>query len=328
MLPAGGNPSYYVEDMLGTSRLITTNSGTVCYDADFDPFGGEHAYTNTCSQNYKFEGKERDTETGNDDFGARYYTERFGRWLSADWSNVPVPVPYANLTNPQTLNLYAMVSDDPETSADLDGHQTAGAQTSMCGVHIYSCSGLQIQELAQAESDADAEADQIRAANQQSAASQNANQQAQNTSMTLSQKGLEFIEKNEGYSDKVYKDSAGNDTIGYGHLIKKGEDFSKGITKEKAADLLSQDTKTAVDAVNNKVTAKLTQTKFDALVDFTYNLGGGNLGKSTLLSNINAGKDVVKENFTDWNHAGGKVVEGLTTRRTAEWNLFSNGSYP
>ena len=122
MLPAGGNPIYYVEDMLGTSRLITTNNGTVCYDADFDPFGGEHPYTNTCPQNYKFESKERDTETGNDDFGARYYTSRFGRWLSADWSNVPVPVPYANLTNPQTLNLYAMVSDDPESFADLDGH--------------------------------------------------------------------------------------------------------------------------------------------------------------------------------------------------------------
>jgi RHS repeat-associated protein len=122
MLPAGGNPIYYVGDMLGTSRLITQNNGAVCYDADFDPFGGEHAYTNTCSQNYKFEGKERDTETGNDDFGARSYSSRFGRWLSADWSNVPVPVPYANLTNPQTLNLYSMVSDDPESFADLDGH--------------------------------------------------------------------------------------------------------------------------------------------------------------------------------------------------------------
>jgi len=66
--------------------------------------------------------KERDTETGNDDFGARYYSNRFGRWLSADWSAVPAPVPYANLTNPQTLNLYAMVADDPESFADLDGH--------------------------------------------------------------------------------------------------------------------------------------------------------------------------------------------------------------
>jgi len=116
----------YVEDMFGTSRVMTTSTGVVCYDADFYPYGGERApYTSTCNQNnYKFEGKERDTETGNDDFGARYYSNRFGRWLSADWSAVPVPVPYANLTNPQTLNLYAMVADDPESFADLDGHLT------------------------------------------------------------------------------------------------------------------------------------------------------------------------------------------------------------
>jgi RHS repeat-associated protein len=127
MLPASGSPTYYVEDLLGTSRVITTNTGAVCYDADFYPFGGERSYTNTCTQNYKFEGKERDTETGNDDFGARYYSNRFGRWLSADWSSVPVPVPYANLTNPQTLNLYAMVTDDPESFADLDGHEQGTA---------------------------------------------------------------------------------------------------------------------------------------------------------------------------------------------------------
>jgi len=124
MLPGGGTPIYYVEDLLGTSRVTTTNAGVVCYDPDFYPFGGERPpYTNTCAQNnYKFEGKERDIETGNDDFGARYYSNRFGRWLSVDWSSTPVPVPYANLTNPQTLNLYAMVADDPESFADLDGH--------------------------------------------------------------------------------------------------------------------------------------------------------------------------------------------------------------
>ena len=122
--PNGPTVLYYVEDLLGTSRVVTTSTGIVCYDADFYPYGGERTpYTNTCTQNaYKFEGKERDAETGNDDFGARYYSNRFGRWLSADWSNVPAPVPYANLTNPQTLNLYAMVSDDPESFADLDGH--------------------------------------------------------------------------------------------------------------------------------------------------------------------------------------------------------------
>jgi RHS repeat-associated protein len=123
LVPNVGNPQYFAEDLLGSSRVVVNSTGGVCYDADFTPYGGERAYTNTCTQNsYKFEGKERDTETGNDDFGARYYSNRFGRWLSADWSTVPVAVPYANLANPQTLNLYAMVADDPESFADLDGH--------------------------------------------------------------------------------------------------------------------------------------------------------------------------------------------------------------
>ena len=85
----GPSPTYYVEDMLGTSRVLTTNTGVVCYDADFYPYGGERPYANACQSNYRFEGKERDLETGNDDFGARYYSNRFGRWLSADWSSVP-----------------------------------------------------------------------------------------------------------------------------------------------------------------------------------------------------------------------------------------------
>jgi len=124
MIPSGSAPNYYIEDLLGTSRVITTSMGVSCYDADFYPYGVERApYTNTCTQNnYKFEGKERDTETFNDDFGARYYSNRFGRWLSADWSDIPVAIPYAKPANPQTLNLYAMVADDPESFADLDGH--------------------------------------------------------------------------------------------------------------------------------------------------------------------------------------------------------------
>jgi RHS repeat-associated protein len=123
---ASNNIYYYAEDFIGSSRVMTTSNGTVCYEADFYPFGGERTITNTCPQNYKFQGKERDAETGNDDFGARYYSSSFGRWLSPDWSAIPAPVPYANLTNPQTLNLYAMVRDNPETFADLDGHEDEG----------------------------------------------------------------------------------------------------------------------------------------------------------------------------------------------------------
>jgi lysozyme len=145
--------------------------------------------------------------------------------------------------------------------------------------------------------------------------------------MSLSADGLMFIQRHEGYSVKVYKDSAGYPTIGYGHLIKSGEDFSKGITLQQASQLLAQDTKTAVDNVNNKTTVGLTQTQFDALVDFTFNLGGLALAQSTLLKNINCGNNVPAKNFTDWNHAGGKVVAGLTKRRMDEFNLFSKGDY-
>ncbi|MGA8762461.1 MAG: RHS repeat-associated core domain-containing protein, partial [Candidatus Sulfotelmatobacter sp.] len=121
-VPATGSALFYAEDTLGSSRVIVQSNGTLCYDGDFTPFGGERSYTSTCAQNYKFEGKERDTETQKDDFGAREYSWRFGRWLSSDWSVVPAPVPYANLNNPQTLNLYGMVHDDPESFADLNGH--------------------------------------------------------------------------------------------------------------------------------------------------------------------------------------------------------------
>ena len=118
---------YYFTDQVNSTRVIAQGvfggtTLTLCYDADFYPYGGEQRFTDTCDQNFKFDGKERDPVTGNDYFGARYYSSTYGRFLSPDWSSVPAPVPYANLTNPQTLNLYAFVADNPESFADLDGH--------------------------------------------------------------------------------------------------------------------------------------------------------------------------------------------------------------
>jgi RHS repeat-associated protein len=58
-----------------------------------------------------FSGKERDTESGNDYFNARYYASTMGRFLSPDWSAKVEPVPYAKLDDPQSLNLYAYTSE-------------------------------------------------------------------------------------------------------------------------------------------------------------------------------------------------------------------------
>ena len=67
-------------------------------------------------------GKERDSESGNDYFGARYYASSMGRWLSPDWSAKEDPVPYAVLDDPQSLNLYQFVRNNPLSNRDDDGH--------------------------------------------------------------------------------------------------------------------------------------------------------------------------------------------------------------
>ena len=72
-----------------------------------------------------FTGKERDAESGNDYFGARYYASTMGRWMSPDWSAAPSGVPYAAFRNPQSLNLYAYVGNDPINGEDADGHISA-----------------------------------------------------------------------------------------------------------------------------------------------------------------------------------------------------------
>ncbi len=70
----------------------------------------------------KFTGKERDAESQLDYFGARYYGSALGRFTSPDWSAKPEAVPYVNLEDPQTLNLYGYVRNNPLSKADIDGH--------------------------------------------------------------------------------------------------------------------------------------------------------------------------------------------------------------
>jgi RHS repeat-associated protein len=70
----------------------------------------------------RYTGKERDSESGNDYFEARYYSSAMGRFLSPDWSAKEEPVPYAKLDNPQSLNLYAYVLNNPLSRVDADGH--------------------------------------------------------------------------------------------------------------------------------------------------------------------------------------------------------------
>ena len=82
----------------------------------------ERAIKSGGSNQYKFTGKERDTETGLDYFGARYYGSNMGRWMSPDWASAPIAVPYAQFADPQSLNLYSYVRNSPVARFDIDGH--------------------------------------------------------------------------------------------------------------------------------------------------------------------------------------------------------------
>jgi RHS repeat-associated protein len=121
------SPEYYLHDHLGSKSVTVSLTGTVEDDIDYLPFGGMASYsTNTSPDPHKFTGKQRDTETNLDYFGARYYSSTAGRWMSPDWSVKAEPVPYAKMDDPQSLNLYAYVGNNPLAKTDPTGHDDFG----------------------------------------------------------------------------------------------------------------------------------------------------------------------------------------------------------
>jgi RHS repeat-associated protein len=76
----------------------------------------------------RYTGKERDTESGNDYFGARYYASSMGRFTSPDWSATADTIPYAELDNPQSFNLYGYVVNNPLGWVDTDGHDVSDSE--------------------------------------------------------------------------------------------------------------------------------------------------------------------------------------------------------
>ena len=141
--------------------------------------------------------------------------------------------------------------------------------------------------------------------------------------MQLSADGLDLIKRSEGFRASTYNDVAGYPTIGYGHKIKPGESFPNGVTEAQATAILIADVASAEAAIARLVKVPLTQGQFDALVDFVYNLGSGQLAGSTLLRDLNdkqyatAGLQLLL-----WDHAAGKEVLGLKQRRQAELGLW------
>ena len=141
--------------------------------------------------------------------------------------------------------------------------------------------------------------------------------------MRISEAGVDLIKSFEGCKLEAYKCPAGIWTIGYGHT---GSDVTSGLSidEQEAESLLYDDLAQFENGVN-KLTQELdiTQGMFDALVCFAYNVGLGNLAKSTLLKLLKQNKVLeASEQFKVWNKSGGKELAGLTRRRNAEAELF------
>ena len=141
----------------------------------------------------------------------------------------------------------------------------------------------------------------------------------------ITKDGLNLIKTFEGFEPEIYLDAAGLPTIGYGHLIRKGEHkmFENGISESAAGALLAKDVQLAEQAVLRLIRVPLTDGQFDALVSFTFNLGGGALQRSTLRRKINRGEhEEVPRELMRWVWAGGRKLKGLMRRRAAEAELY------
>lgn len=109
----------------------------------------------------------------------------------------------------------------------------------------------------------------------------------------------------------------------YAHLIKRGEEFTS-ISKAEAAALLKKDILRSEASVMKNIKVPLNSNQFDALVSFTFNVGGASLQRSSLRSKINSHADdnLIYHEFTRWVYATGRKSKGLIFRREIEANLF------
>jgi RHS repeat-associated protein len=126
---------WLISDHLGTPRMVLDQTGSLANMKrhDYLPFGEEliaptsgrsaaQGYSGGDGVRQQFTAKERDTETGLDYYGARYYASLQGRFSGTD----PIPVTKENFLNPQRWNLYSYVNNNPLCAVDPDGGQGQG----------------------------------------------------------------------------------------------------------------------------------------------------------------------------------------------------------
>ncbi len=112
---------YYLSDHLGSTSIVVSSVGAIEEESDYSPFGTESIVMTGGANHYKFTGKERDAESGLDNFGARYDSSSMGRFMTPD------PLGGEKI-DPQTLNKYSYVRNNPINLIDPTGLYTCKDQ--------------------------------------------------------------------------------------------------------------------------------------------------------------------------------------------------------
>lgn len=139
--------------------------------------------------------------------------------------------------------------------------------------------------------------------------------------MKISKRGLDLIKQFEGFREDAYQDVVGVLTIGYGFTkdVKAGDHMTR-----RQADVRLIGELNAYEAAVLKATGgNCTQSQFDALCSFAWNVGiAGMRGSSVIKAHARGDYQAAARAFGLWNKAGGRVWPGLTRRRAAEAALY------
>lgn len=147
------------------------------------------------------------------------------------------------------------------------------------------------------------------------------------TALVVSAAGLAGLQQHEGVIHKVYLDPVGIPTVCAGHTeTVTRQDVGKAYSPAACDQLLRHDLRTAEAAVKRHLKVPVTQEQYDAVVSFTFNVGSGNLARSSFLRLANAGKcREAGDQLLRWNRARGQVLPGLTARRAYERGQWLSG---
>jgi RHS repeat-associated protein len=324
--------TYFIhDDWQGTERARSNASG-VSYETCVNlPYGDQQTCTGASDPSpLHYTGKMRDSETQLDYYGARYYSSTAGHWMSPDWASKPTAVPYANFGDPQSLNLYGMVTGNPVSKQDSDGHKlmdyltgwssaggTAGGGGGNIDPPITTSTTMFLAGFAFTTSTTTYQDGSSKTTTQIGLAQQQ-----------VSQAGQDFIKGYEKLSLTVYdaskgKVKGGDWTIGYGHKTTKD---AGPITLPEAEALFQGDVARMASHVSADLNVPVSQNQFDALVSLRFNAGANAI--TPPVSALNSTGHATMGDFT--NHyitAGGVPMRGLELRRAAEWRIFSEGVY-